>query len=717
MEKKEVKLLTIASILLGLTLSISLLASYQEIMKYSVRDVSVPIYFTVLMAILILVMTPSYLYLERYNPLLSRIKPKKVKEKKPGRLSKKRKRILEATIISILLLSIIGVFTYFYITNYDFAKIFEQFTAPIMIITGLEISVPILFIWSFFLKKKFKVLARLYSLLTLISLVSFYFYIPYIPIYIEANHPDPLWNHGVVTHILPSASHNRIIIKTSFDIPVYNPQLRIEGKEIDGEMMDTRGYFWRFDAQNLTANTTYQLLLHAGPVPLCSSWPLKTFPDPNSDVDHLRIVVFTGSGGNEATRSWYEMGQMPLSIRKKILNRALDFDPDIIIGTGDQIYYDLYFGKGPNILGQSRRAIQHNGRFIPYLPVLGTTNEIFLKNAVDSQISYLYGTACRSIPTYFILDDHEYFVNDEANAEDDIDWSLLFVWADPTVQKGISFPPNPILLELGRVARRLYLPEFLPDENRPLDLLDTNLDGSAENTSECFGTLRYGKLVEGLLYDLRRYVTLTGLTGANATFLPPKAEDWLVDRMEAEDTEYVINISPISYGWSAGKWLSWYPDVKIKVDGEPTLSKFKYKFAWQSGWFQQHNRILNASFNMENATDLFLCGDMHTQAAGYILRSGELDFSSDPIPSVLVGSLGADGGAYPSGGLRGIEAMPPNDLLVAEFLPSYEKSGFVVADFTHTDITISFFGWRMDMDNIDEIDTLLPHYIFKIPRV
>ncbi len=62
--------------------------------------------------------------------------------------------------------------------------------------------------------------------------------------------------------------------------------------------MDTRGYFWRFDAQNLTANTTYQLLLHAGPIPLCSSWPLKTFPDPNADVDHLRIVIFTGSGGH-----------------------------------------------------------------------------------------------------------------------------------------------------------------------------------------------------------------------------------------------------------------------------------------------------------------------------------------------------------------------------------------------------------------------------------
>lgn len=728
MEQKEIKIVTILSILIGLTLSISLLAAYPYIMKYTIEDISVPIYFTVLMSILLLIISPMYLYLERHNPILSRVRPKKVrkdkkdkndkkrkrfKSKRRWELPKKRKRILQVSFVSILILSIIGVFIYFSLSNPDFAKIFEQFTVPIMLILGLEIAVPVLFIVSFFLKRRFKVLTRVYSLLTLISLVSFYFYIPYIPINITPNHPDPFWNEGIVTHILPSASHNRIIIKASFDIPVLNPHLLINGADINGEKMDSRGYFWRFDAQNLTANTTYQLSLHAGGIPLCSSWPLKTFPDPNADVDHLRMVVFTGSGGHDACRSWYGMGQMPLSLRKKLLNRALDFNPDILIGTGDQIYYDIQYGKGPNILGQSRRAIQYNGRFIPYLPVLGTSNEIVLKNAVDCQISYLYGTACRSIPTYFILDDHDYFANDEANPENEIDGSLLFVWEKPTVEAGISFPPNPFLLELGKVARRFYLPEFLPDDTRPTDLPDTNLFGSAENTSECFGTLRYGNLVEGLIYDVRRYVTLTGW---NASFIPPKAEEWMIDRMQAEDADYLVHISPISYGWSAGKWLSWYPDIKTTVDGQPTLTKLEYKYAWQPGWLRQHDRILNASFNMENATDLFLCGDMHTQTAGYILRSGKLDFSSDPIPSVLVGSLGADGGSYPSGGLRGIEAIPPNDLIVAEWLPSYEKSGFVVVDFTPSDVTVSFFGWRMDMDSVDEIDLLPPHFIFKIAR-
>jgi hypothetical protein len=713
MKQKEVKLLTCVSIIIGLTLSITLLAAYPYIMKYSIEDVSVPIYFTVLMSLLILVFSPGYFYLERYHPLSRRTKPKKPKKKRKNRLSKRQKRLLKISFIAIILLSIIGVFLYYFFTDYDFAKIFKQFTVPIMIILVLEISVPILFISSFFLKRRFKNLARLYSLLTLLSLISFYFFIPYIPINISANHPDPFWNHGIVTHILPTASHDRIIIKASFDTPVVNPQLSVNGTDIAGEKLDSRGYFWRFDAQNLDAATTYPLVLHAGHIPLCSAWSLKTFPDPDADVDHLRAVIFTGSGGHDACRSWYGMGQMPLSLRKRLLNRALDFNPDILIGTGDQIYYDIQYGKEPNILGQSRKAIQHNGRFIPYLPVLGTSNELVLKNAVDCQISYLYGTACRSIPTFFILDDHDYFADDYAGLEDKIDASLLFVWENPTVYKGISFPPNPFLLELGRLARRFYLPEFLPDENRPLDLPDTNLEGSAENTSECFGTIRYGTLFEGLLYDVRRYVTFHG---ANATFLPPKTEDWLKNRMEAEDTDYVTHISPISYGWSAGKWLSWYPDIKTKVDGQPKLTKLEYKFAWQAGWYNQHNRILNASYNMGNASDVFFCGDMHTQAAGYIRRSGNLDFSDDPIPSVLVGSLGADGGSYPSGGLRGIEAMPPNDLIVEQWLPSYEKSGFVVADFTPEAITVSFFGWRMDLDSVDEIETLTPHFIFKIPR-
>jgi len=727
MNKQDAQKLTIVSIILGLFFSISLMLSYPAIMKSTVNDITVPTLFSILITILILVLTPSYLYLDQYYLKLWRAQYNQPKEKERKifklkrrlNLSRKQKIIILIFFLFVIIGGLSGALTYYIITDPEIAKIFKQFTVPIMIILSLELSVPILLISSFFLKQKYKNITRLFSFSILFTLLSFYFFIPYIPINLSPNHPDTNWDHGSVVHILPTASHDRFLMKVSFEHPISNPSLNVSGTIVSGDMMDTRGYFWRFDAQNLSANTTYQLTLRDDfNNLLCDPWPLKTFPDPNSEPDHLRMVVYTGSGGHDACRSWYEMGQLPLSVRQKIINRAMDFDPDVVIGTGDQIYYDIQYGKGPQILGQSRRAIQFNGRFMPSQSVLGTQNEATLKNAVDCQISYLYGTALKSTPTYFILDDHDYFANDEANKENSIDPSLLFVWANPTVEKGISFPPNEFMMELGRAAQKLYIPEFLPDANRPLTLNGTNLSGRALNTSECFGTLRYGNLVEGLLYDVRRYVTgdYMGVSSENASFIPESAESWLIDRMKAEDTDYVIHISPISYGWSAGKWLSWYPDIKTKINGRPTLTKDIEKYAWQEGWFEQHNRILNASFNMENATDLFLCGDMHTQAGGFINKSGDLDFTSDPIPSVLVGSLGANGGSYPSGGLRGIEAMPPVDLTVDEELPSYEKSGFVVVDITKDNITINYYGWRLSMDRVEEIDALESHFTFTIEK-
>ena len=137
---------------------------------------------------------------------------------------------------------------------------------------------------------------------------------------------------------------------------------------------------------------------------------------------------------------------------------------------------------------------------------------------------------------------------------------------------------------------------------------------------------------------------------------------------------------------------------------------------WQEGWFDQHNRILNASFNMNNSKALFVCGDMHTQTAGNITKSGDLDFSSNPITSILTGSMGVNGGGFPSGGLRGIEAAPPCDLTVIENLPSYEKAGFVILDINPSNITIQFYGWLYGHDPVESIDTLMPHFEFVLKR-
>ena len=138
---------------------------------------------------------------------------------------------------------------------------------------------------------------------------------------------------------------------------------------------------------------------------------------------------------------------------------------------------------------------------------------------------------------------------------------------------------------------------------------------------------------------------------------------------------------------------------------------------WQKGWFKQHNRILNASYSMENSTPLFVCGDMHAQAAGKILRSGTLNLSTNPVTSILTGSLSVDKGGFPSGGIRGIKATPPTELQVEESLKSYEKAGFVILDITNEKIIIQFYGWRHGQDPVELIDNLKPHYTIEIYHI
>ncbi len=476
--------------------------------------------------------------------------------------------------------------------------------------------------------------------------------------------------------------------------------------------MDTNGKFWRFHAENLAPNTKYQLIIKDKENQnLCDGWSLKTFPSPNQTPENLKILAFTGSGGHDSCRTWYGMGQMPLEARKKLLNKALSLDPDVMIGTGDQIYYDIEYDLTSKIMGNSRRAKRVNGEFNPSKSVLGTKNENVLKNAVGPQIAYLYGTAAKSTPSYFIMDDHDYFANDVAKKENEYKWAYpLILWVGPKLKGGTSFPPNDFRLKLGRTAQQLYLPHYLPDEHRPENLPGTGMPGDPEDFGESFGTLRYGKLVEGLFYDVRRYVTLTG---DNAYFIPPEAENWVKNRMTAENTEFVINFSPHAYGWSAGKWLSWYPDVAGEENDKQVLTTKEEKYMWQEGWFKQHNRLLKSASKMDNSTPIFVNGDMHAQAAGKIKSSGELDFSEDPINAVMTGSLGVDGGGFPSS-FRGMEATPPTNMEVEESLPSFEKAGFIIININPENVKIDFYGWRYREDPISAIENLKPHHTITI---
>ena len=142
--------------------------------------------------------------------------------------------------------------------------------------------------------------------------------------------------------------------------------------------------------------------------------------------------------------------------------------------------------------------------------------------------------------------------------------------------------------------------------------------------SESFGTLRYGKLLELLMYDCRRYMTLTG---SGATFVPPAVEQWLKDRMAGSDATHVVNMPSTPPGWSAGKWGEWYSDMD---DGKEGLTTKIPKAYWQSGWRLQHDRLLRAASEMRGRIPLFVSGDLHALGEARILETSGIDLAIEP---------------------------------------------------------------------------------------
>src|ERR1700694_4482699 len=106
-------------------------------------------------------------------------------------------------------------------------------------------------------------------------------------------------------------------------------------------------------------------------------------------------------------------------------------------------------------------------------------------------------------------DDHDYFDNDEAT--DDI----------------VTFPPSAFMLQLARATQSMYYPDLLPDLARPLGLPFSSAADRVWGVSESFGTLRYGRLAEILMYDIRRSQTLAG---PSAGYVDPQVGAWLPPR-------------------------------------------------------------------------------------------------------------------------------------------------------------------------------------------
>lgn len=501
------------------------------------------------------------------------------------------------------------------------------------------------------------------------------------------------WDAGRVRHLLPAASHDRLLLKAGFQQALEAPpRLRAGLRVAEGVRSDSAGEFYFFHLDRLDPEHTYDLeLLDARGRPLCAPWRISTLPPPSAQPKRVRLLVYTCAGGHDAMRNPDTGGPYwaPVALRRKMLQTGLSYQPNAVIAIGDHVYWDLRSPVGKLNLGGSPIARKLVGEFARSEPVLGTDNERKLKLAVTPQVADLYGTLFRSTPTFFLQDDHDYFENDEATEEI------------------VTFPPDDFMLRLARATQRMYYPEFLPDANRPAGLPGASAPDRAPGVSESFGTLRYGKLVEILLYDCRRYQTLKG---PSAVFVPETVEEWVRRRMAAQETHHVVNLPSTPVGWSAGKWGEWYPDL-LQPDG--TLGVAKPKYMWQPGWRSQHDRLLSAASAMQRIP-LFLSGDLHALAEGRILRSGSLDLGKNPVASVLVGPVSTGPKAWPSA-WRGTPPLTPTGVEVAAGLKPLERNGFSLIDFTEDRVEVQFFSWKMGEPE-QNLDDLKPFHRFQFNR-
>ncbi|MGI9325443.1 MAG: hypothetical protein ACR2PZ_09515 [Pseudomonadales bacterium] len=425
---------------------------------------------------------------------------------------------------------------------------------------------------------------------------------------------------------------------------------------------DSDGHHWSFHASSLKPDTTYQLLLVDNEGPFYEPWPLKTLPARDSMPSTLKLLAFTCAGGGDGFGTPTVQFFKPHKFRQRMFDAALAQKPDVVLAIGDHIYWDLRGGGSPRLArsAAAAEAIKQNyGEFDRDLPVLGTRNEAVLKRIGNEQIADLYGTRFRSTSTYFVADDHDYFENDDA--EKDI----------------VTFPPDKFSSEAHAAIAQLYYP-VLP--NAPV-----------KDKERSFGALVYGRLFETPIFDCAGHLSLDGDA---AGLVPANIERWITNRtVNSPATHFALTPSH-PFGWTAGKWREWYPDVvapegftgvvinELLGDTEGRLTIEAQKYLWQQGWWNQHQRLLK-TLSKRAGSRFILSGDIHAQGVVEITRSGDLSLRDNSVKSLLVGPVSTSDVTWPSAA-RGIAAGSPALLDTREISATKEINGFTLFHFTPT---------------------------------
>ena len=517
------------------------------------------------------------------------------------------------------------------------------------------------------------------------------------------------WNQGDLLHLIPTASHNRFLIKCSFNNPQSEPLLRVDGRLIQADNSDSFSRYFAFDVPLLSSNTEYTLqLFDKKAKALCDPWPLSTFPSPSSEAKTLRVLTYTCAGGYPYYDVMSEQPFLSIAQRKKLLRRAMSFRPDVLIANGDHIYWDQRSqmeSENPKASERARTWYNRFGQLDMTVSPSHPKNEAIIKRAVEPQISHIYGVSLRSTPSFFVGDDHDYFEGDKATTN------------------FVTFPPSDDHLAFSRFTRNLFLPDFLPTKMQPGNLPGSGAPDRPTGISESFGTLRFGNLLEVLMYDCARHISLNA---SNAGLIPKDAEQWVCDRTQDEYVQQLIHIPSHPFGYSAGKWREWYPDVlesreqenmneSPKGDAYPAskLTTSTEKYLWQTGWLNQHQRIIEKLHEQNSRPGIIVSGDLHATGHAVITKSYGLDLKANPVHSILSGPIGT-GTGWPSAA-RGTQPKPPMGIELTELAEIREKNGFAIIDVFKEQLEISLFQWRKNQ-NEKEIDSLEPYHRYTIAR-